>query len=554
MTGASPAPTRQSAAHSVILDLIVQNAALADILVAITAMVERQIAGSRALIVLLDGDGAAIRPGAGPLGRAAYEKALLGPTDDVLGTFAVYVDTPRNPEPDELDLMHDAGQLAAMAVQHDRVRRLLHDTNRTNALTGLANRLVLIEELKRLEGRSARTGDRFAVIQVAVEGMAVINESLGPSVGDAVLRTVADRLTATVAAPGLVTHVWGCDFVVLIEGLAADADARVAAERIRDAIVAPYAIEGMTLELGAMLGVATWGGGIAPPQPFDEPLRAASVALERARQVGTLPIGVYDPGSDPAVEIALLGPALRRGIDQEELTLAYQPVVTLADEQVDHYEALLRWTTALGSVPPDSFVPVAEQTGLVTDLGRYALERALRELAQQRAAGRDVGMSVNLSVRQLSDNGLPDLIADLLERHALPAEAVTMEITEGVMLSSSGRGWEALQRIREVGVRISLDDFGTGFSQIGYLRRFRFDEIKLDRSLIRDMDQDRTARAIILGGAAFARSAELPLVAEGIERRSQADQLRDVGCTHGQGYLFGAPSPTASVAGTPPGS
>jgi EAL domain-containing protein (putative c-di-GMP-specific phosphodiesterase class I) len=245
--------------------------------------------------------------------------------------------------------------------------------------------------------------------------------------------------------------------------------------------------------------------------------------------------------------VSLLAPALRRGLDRDELSLAYQPVVTLVDDRVDHYEALLRWIGPDGPVSPESFVPVAERTGLVGDLGRYALSGALAELSRQRTAGHDVGMSVNLSVRQLADDSLPDDVAGLLAQHGLPARTLTLEVTEGVLLTSSAKGWDTLDRFRQAGVRLSLDDFGTGFSQINYLRRFHFDELKIDRTFVGDMEHNSTARAIIIGAIAFARAAGVTTVAEGIERRAQADQLRDLGCTLGQGYLFGAAAATASA-------
>jgi diguanylate cyclase (GGDEF)-like protein len=597
----TPHGSRRLITHNDILELIVQNASLANILQVVTAMVEREIAGSRASILLLDNDcarvhvgagpslpaefnaaieGAAIGPTVGTCGIAAYEKRVvitpsiaddpawqgwrpvaesaglvacwstpfLGLHDRVLGTFAVYFDEPRRPRPSELALLHDAGYLTAVAVQHDTVRRLLRDTSRTNPLTGLPNRIALTERLAAVEARSIESRTRFAVIQVAIDGISPINESLGPTVGDAVLRTTAERLTALVDGAGMAAHVWGSDFVVLLGDLQGDANAHTVAEQVGATLTEPLEVEGMTLEVGVHIGLATYDGEIAnEPRPLDEPLRTASVALERAKAAGTHQIGIYDPRSDPGADVSLLAPALRRGIDREELTVAYQPVVELTDERVDHYEALLRWTSPHGAVSPESFVPVAEQTGMVNDLGRYALERALAELSHQRASGRDTGISVNLSVRQLSDDGLPDLIAALIAENALPPDRVTMEVTEGVLLTASGKGWEKLGRIKEVGVRVSLDDFGTGFSQISYLRRFRFDEIKLDRTFIRDMDEDTTAYAIIAGAIRFAEAAGLDVVAEGIERRDQADRLRELGCTHGQGYLFGAARSTASA-------
>jgi diguanylate cyclase (GGDEF)-like protein len=589
------APDTQLVTHNHVLDLVVQNTALPEILQLIALMVEREIAGSRASILLLEEDGptvrvrvgagpslpreyhtavegAAIGPGAGTCGTAAYEKRVvitpsiatdprwdawrpaaaaagvaacwstpfIGPNDRVLGTFAVYFDEPRAPQPHELALLHDAGYLAAVAVQHDTVRRHLRDNTRTDPLTGIPNRLVLTETLRKVEATAAETGLRFAVLQISVDGMGPINESLGPGVGDGVLRVVAHRLAGFASGRGLAAHLWGCDFAVVIDRLAADEDGRRLAEQARADLVVPFEVEGMTLAVGVTIGVSSYGGEVLDQErPIDEPLRTANVALERAKGLGD-GIAVYDPQSDPGAQVSVLGPALRRSLEEEELTLAYQPVVALADRSVDHYEALLRWVSPLGVVSPESFVSVAEHTGLVADLGRYALVRALAELGRRRAAGQDIGMAVNLSVRQLTDDALPGLINKLLAEYDLPPERVTMEVTEGVLLTTSGEGWDLLGRIKDTGVRVSLDDFGTGFSQINYLRQFRFDEIKIDQTFVRDMETDTTARAIIVGTVAFAEAAGVVTVAEGVEREEQAVQLLELGCTYAQGYLFGA--------------
>lgn len=601
--GAEPGPDARLVTHAEILDLIARNASLTEILQVVTAMVEREISGSRASILLLDDDGrlhatagpslpaeyhraidnTPIGPNVGTCGTAAFERRVvitpdvsldpswarwlpaaqacgiaacwstpfLGVQDRVLGTVAVYFTEPREPSKADLALLHDAGYLTAVAVQHDAVRTLLRDTSRTNPLTGIANRVVVEEELAAVEAAVAVSGRRFAVIQVAVEGMSPINETLGPTVGDEVLRTVARRLTEEVGDSGLAAHLWGCDFVAVLRDLDDDAQAVTTAEKMAAALAVPFDVDGMSLVIGASLGVAGYGSEVLDqPRPIDEPLRAANVALERAKAAGRHQIGVFDRRSDPGAGVLVLAPELRRGMDQQELTVEYQPIVTLADHHadhhVDHYEALLRWNTPSGAVPPDAFVSVAEQTGLVGDLGRYALTRALAELSRQRAAGNDIGISVNLSVRQLSDGDLPEVIADLIAEHDVPPGKVTMEVTEGVLLTTSAPGWETLARIKETGVRIALDDFGTGFSQLSYLRRYRFDEIKIDRSFVRDIDSELPARAIISGILAFANTAHLTSVAEGIERPEQADLLRDMGCTHGQGFLFGAPKRVAA--------
>ena len=596
-------PERRLLVYSDVLDMIIREAALLDVLNHVAEMVEREMPGARASILLVDEsqqqvlfgagpslpadyneaiDGALIGPEAGTCGRAAYENRVVvtesiaddpawtlwraaaddaglaacwsvpfaGPRGRVLGCMAAYFGEPRTPERAELDLLRDAGYLAALAVQHNEARQLLRDTSRTHPLTGIANRVVFTERLRAVEAEAAETHGRFAVIQLSIEGMGAINESLGPNVGDAVLRQAAGRLADAVEDSGLAAHMWGCDFAVVVDAVDVDEDAVMFAEKLRDILTEPFDVAGVTLVVGATIGLVSYGADVLDlPQPIDEPLRTANVAMQRAKSSGTRQIGVYDPRADPGADVVLLAPALRRGLDQEEFSLAYQPIVELTNERIDHYEALLRWTTPSGSVPPDSFVPVAERTGLVGDLGRYALEHALAELSALRQAGSGAGVSVNLSVRQLSDESLAELIAELLARYDLPAPCVTMEVTEGVMLSATGRGWDALARVRELGVRIALDDFGTGYSQLPYLRRFDFDEIKIDQSFVATMHTDVRSRALIAGTVAFAEVAGMTVVAEGIERREQADEVRALGCTHGQGFLFGAATRTPSANG-----
>lgn len=597
--GHQSAPAHRMVTHNQILDLVVRDAPLSEILLVVASMIEREISNSKASVLLLDEegrlhpaagpslpaefsrsiDGALIGPAVGTCGTAAYEKRLVvtpdlgidpawaqwlpaaeaaglaacwstpffGVGETVLGTFAVYFEEPRAPDEAELTLLHDAGYLVAVAVAHDTARRLLRDTTRTNQVTGIPNRVVVEETLRDYEARLPDSGGYLAVIQIAVEGMGPVNETLGPIAGDEVLRTVARRLTIGMTGLGLAAHLWGCDFVALLSDLADPSRARNIAEDIAKLMAEPMNIDGMSLVVGTTIGVAAFGPEIlSHPRPLDEPLRAAGVALERARASGARKVVVYDPDADPAGGATLLAPALRLSLDADELSVEYQPIVRLTDDRIDHYEALLRWHTPTGTVPPSSFVPIAERTGLVDDLGRFALMRALAELARQQRAGAEIGMSINLSVRQLADDTLPDVLALLLAEHELAPEAVTMEVTEGVLLTSADPGWMALGRIKDTGVRISLDDFGTGFSQLSYLRRYPFDEIKIDRSFVTDLATDMAAYGIICGIAEVARITGMTCVAEGIETQEQADAVRAIGCTHGQGYLFGAARTTAT--------
>jgi diguanylate cyclase (GGDEF)-like protein len=579
-----------------ILRSINQGQPMDQVMGPIAALIEARIAGSVAAVLLLDPDGLGVSVTAAPsvptlfrlaiqrqaigaqlaaAGPAEYERRLVttdirtdpswqqgreaaaaeglvcswtvtfvGANEQVLGYFALYFTSPRTPEPAERQALGDIAQLAAAAVQQTGGRHLLHDRTRSNALTGLPNRAVLLERLRMAQLRVGRSSSFFAVIQVAIEGIAQLNSTLGPAAGDEVLRLAAQRLVNVAGTSATVAHVWGVEFAVLIEDLPDGGAATIVAARLREACREPFDVEGLAVSVGATIGVAAYSSVTATDaMPEEEPLRAATAAKEEARLRGSDRIGVYDPVTGP--DAVTLAPELRRGIDENELSMAYQPIVDLATATTRRYEALMRWTNPRrGIVSPETFVPVAEQTGLVADLGRYALREGLAELARLRESDSSLGISVNVSVRQLADEKLPILLADLLAEHGLPRASVTLEVTEGVLLGSGAAGWRVLAGLREIGARIALDDFGTGFSQLSYLRQFWFDEIKIDRSFVASMMGEVAARAIIVAVIALAEYTGSEVVAEGVEHEDQRAMLLELGCTHGQGYLFGAPGPT----------
>jgi diguanylate cyclase (GGDEF)-like protein len=482
------------------------------------------------------------RPAAADLHlTSSWSMAFTGASNAVLGAFMLYFPAPVDPSPSDLLALGDAAQLAAAATQHLARRQQLRDLSRTDSLTGLPNRVVLLERLRTAQQRLTGPDDYFAVIQLAIDGLAQLNETLGPAAGDEVLRLAARRLVQVAGTSATVAHVWGVEFAVLVEDLTSPGEASEAAAALTDACHEPFDVEGLAVSVGATVGVVVYSHDTAPDVMLtDEPLRAAVAAKDDARERGDGLIEVREPdlGSDPVV----LGPELRRGIDSDELSMVYQPIVELADLRVERYEALLRWRSPRrGAVPPSTFVPVAEQTGLVSDLGRYALREALGELARVRAVDPNVGISVNVSVNQLADAQLPVLLSQLLDEHDLPRGSVTLEVTEGVLLRSGAAGWRVLAGLRDVGARIALDDFGTGFSQLSYLRQFWFDEIKIDRSYVTAMMRDVAARAMIVGVIAVAGYAGSEVVGEGVERPEQRAMLLELGVGLGQGYLFGPP-------------
>jgi diguanylate cyclase (GGDEF)-like protein len=390
--------------------------------------------------------------------------------------------------------------------------------------------------------KAANTRRRYAVIALGLDGVSAVNESFGHAAGDELLRLVAQRLLITAGPSATVARLWGDEFAVLVENLRSIDEATAVADRLRRALGAPFDVDGLDLSASAGLGVAMFG----PDADEFEELRAASAALDRAKKLGRGQIVVHDQRAPGRDDVVTLAPALRHGIEAQEFGLAFQPIVKLESSRVTRYEALLRWTSGEHEgVPPETFVPMAERMGLVGDLGRHALTEALGEL--HRRSGQhgapDIGVSVNVSVHQLSDDSLPATVEEALAKYAIPARCLTLEVTEGVLLRSGGIGWRILSALRDLGTRIAIDDFGTGFGQLSYLRQFGFDEIKIDRSFISDVVDDARARTIVTHIVSLADALNAEVVGEGIERPEQRDVLMRLGCDYGQGYLFGVPGP-----------
>jgi diguanylate cyclase (GGDEF)-like protein len=598
---AAPRPSHETAetsaaarvaAHSEILRLIASHTPLPTTLLTVAELAERELPGARAAILLrtADGehlsaaaapslpaqfvaaiDGERIGPHAGPTGLSAHERRaevstdvttwqaagdaaraggllscwttpFVGARDEVLGVLAVYLTESRVPGPDESSLLREAGHLAAVAVQQDASQRKLRELVRTDPLTNLATREVLTDRLAVARVRAAKSGRYFAVIVLGVDGVSAVNESFGHAAGDELLRLVAQRLLITAGPSATVVRMWGDEFGLLVENVESINEAGVLAARLLRALAAPFDVDGLDLSASAGLGVAMFGGDADE----SDALRAAGAALDRAKTLGRGQVVMHDQSAPGRDDVVALAPALRHGIAAQEFGLAYQPILRLDTERTVRYEALLRWTSGdHEGVPPDTFVPMAERMGLVGDLGRHALMEALGELHRhtQPNAVPDVGVAVNVSAHQLSDDSLPGTVEEALAKYAIPARSLTFEVTEGVLLRSGGIGWRILSALRDIGTRIAIDDFGTGFGQLSYLRQFAFDEIKIDRSFISDIVDDGRARAIVTNILSLSNALDAEVVAEGIERADQRDMLIDLGCDLGQGYLLGAPGP-----------
>lgn len=440
------------------------------------------------------------------------------------------------------------------SVEHQLIHDALHD-----GLTGLPNRSLLLDRLERALVRAGRQDTRkFAVLFIDLDRFKLVNESLGHALGDALLIDVSNRLRRIVAPEDTVARLSGDEFCVLLESVNDLPSASRYAERVLARLARPFTLGGQDIRVTGSIGVV-WPS--AQHVTAEDVLRDADTATWRAKSGGRNRFVVFDASMHArAVEQIRLESGLRRAIEARELTVVYQPIVSLADGSVAGFEALARWPQASGRVvSPVEFIPVAEDTGLIVPLGRFVLETALAQVAEWRerfAAHRDLSVSVNLSVRQVEQDAIGTVVHACLVQANLPGEALTLELTESVLVNDP-RIATTLSELRDLHVRTSIDDFGTGYSSLSVLHRLPFDAIKIDKSFIdglQDGASDPADGAIVRAIVELAHGLGKKVVAEGVETRGQLERLRAMRCTHAQGYLMARPmsadEATRYLAGT----
>ena len=415
-------------------------------------------------------------------------------------------------------------------------------------LTGLANRALLLDRLHHACERHGREGgSRFAVLFVDLDRFKSVNDSLGHAAGDALLRAIAARFSSLVRAGDTVARLAGDEFCLLIEDVADRKAVLDAAQRVQDALRSPFDVGGRELFVSASVGIAVAEGRDVDAEAL---LRDADIAMYRAKHGGSARHAVFDVGMRAeAVQRLELEHELHQALERDEVWLAYQPIVRLDDERVEAFEALLRWRhPSRGTLRPDDFVPLAEKTGLIQALDQLALHGACAQLAAWRAAGAvDARVSVNVSVIQAARGGLDKRVLAALATHGVPPEGLLIELTESALVDEFDAVVGELERLRAVGVRVQIDDFGTGFSALGALGRLPIDLLKIDRSFIADLETSRSQRAIVTAIVALARTLGIEVVAEGVESAAQLAFVRSLGCPMVQGLAFSGPCDAAAL-------
>jgi diguanylate cyclase (GGDEF)-like protein len=408
----------------------------------------------------------------------------------------------------------------------------LHD-----GLTDLPNRTLFNDRLGQALAVARRSGTPLAVLLMDLDSFKEVNDTLGHHSGDALLEDLGRRLETCVRGGDTVARLGGDEFGFLLLDVAAPGAVEVV-DRIRLALAEPFRLHGLTLQVEASIGIALFPDH---GESVDELLRRADVAMYVAKRSGSA-FSFYDSAEDEhtPVRLAMLG-ELRRALDERELVLHYQPEITVGSGDVRRVEALLRWDhPTRGLLLPGDFLAAAERTGLMDALTRYVVDEALRQRREWSLAGHDLDVAVNVSMRNLLDNGLPDDIADLLERKGAPAACLEFEITEHTVVAERFRARAVLERLSELGLRVAIDDFGTSYSSLAYLRRLPLHTIKIDRSFVASMTQDPHDVLIVRSTVDLARSLGLAVVAQGVESEEIYDALTTLGCDAVQGnYVCG---------------
>ena len=414
-------------------------------------------------------------------------------------------------------------------------------------LTGLPNRTHFLEQLRRrLDG--AELGS-IAVLFIDLDNFKVVNDSLGHAVGDELLRGMSERLRSVVRDRDMLGRFGGDEFIVMLDGLQLDLSPADVAERLREAISQPLIVENSELYVSGSIGIAFADrAGVTA----EELLRDADAAMYRAKTRGRDCVEAFAPGAHETSVLALrTSGELRHGLERGEIVPYYQPIVDLATGHLTGFEVLARWRHPdRGLLSPDQFLPMAEETGLIGDVGAAILRASLAQLGLWQAnvpSLADVSIAVNVSVRQLVDARFHDVVAEALAETGVLADSLWLEITETALMSDVKSATIALRNLRSLGLHLSVDDFGTGYSSLTYLKRFPVEAIKVDRAFVKGLGIAAEDTTIVEAVVNLGRSLGLMVVAEGVETPLQLTRLREVGCHRAQGYLFGRPRPAALI-------
>ncbi|MGE4372741.1 MAG: EAL domain-containing protein [Xanthobacter sp.] len=476
-----------------------------------------------------------------PLGfLASWACPIVGRDGHVVGAFVFYFRERRNPYPFLRQIVDACEHLCAVAFEREAGRKEMDRLAQYDPLTSLPNRMHVY---RRIDGYIADAPDEcFVVFVLDLDNFKDLNDTRGHSCGDTLLFQVVRRLEFLTEDHGLVGRIDGDTFMLVRKGCSIQ-EASVVAEALLRDLRKPFHIEGDPFSITASIGVAEYPENGTSSEVL---VKSADLAMHRSKMSGPGAYMFFSPEMNAlAAERLLIGAKLRNVVRQNQLALHYQPQIWTERGELCGVEALLRWTDpGLGSISPEKFIPLAEETGEIVAIGRWCLRQACQQMARWRDSGLIVPtIAVNVSAHEFRLLDLPDYIAGLLKEFGLPPVCLTLEITETAIMGVDAGTYETVSKVRSLGVGLSMDDFGTGYASLASLSRLPVTEIKIDRSFMRDIERDAGTRALTMAVVRIGQSLGLSVVAEGVETEEQADILASLGCETLQGYLFAKPMP-----------
>ena len=429
-------------------------------------------------------------------------------------------------------------------TQRKLFEQKLHHQAYHDALTGIANRRYFTEELDTLlEMQKKRHEFRFAVLLIDLDRFKNVNDSLGHQAGDQLLKMVAEKIKHCLRLNDILARLGGDEFAILLSDISSHDQIAVIAERITRAAASPFMIAGQEVRISASIGVVTQTQAY---DTADNLIRDADLAMYHAKDSGKAQFQFFSSRMhETALTSLAIETELRKAIENRELVLYFQPIINIASNTLEGFEALVRWHHPVrGLVPPDQFIPIAEETGLILPMGDWIIREGCRKLALLKKKIRQkISMNLNVSIKQFLQTDFVDKLRSELSNAGLCPGDIKLEFTESFLMEHTKEAVEKLYALRDLGIRLAIDDFGTGYSSLSYLQQFPIDQIKIDRSFISAMDQKEESREIVKSILALANSLEMSTVAEGVETRSQLDRLSNFSCGSGQGYLIAKPMP-----------
>ena len=482
------------------------------------------------------------------------ESLIVAPVrsaEGVIGALNLYR-TAHEFDDEDLELVKLFANHVAIALENAAINERLISAALTDPLTGLPNRRLFADRIEHALARRERTGFHMAVLFLDLDRFKLVNDGLGHAAGDAVLQAVGERLCSVLRAGDTVARLGGDEFGILLEYVAGQAEAYVTAQRVLAALSDPLDIDGRSVSVRASIGLA-----IDRDDELlnaDELLRDADTAMYRAKANGRGVVAVFEP-SMLAHQLARLemDAELRAAVARGEFFVRYQPIVELASGRITEVEALVRWRhPKRGELDPGDFIDASEESGQIVDIGAWVVNEACRQARRwqlEHKSERNLRVSVNTSAREVIETSFVDGIEAALAESGLPADCLTLEITESMMLGDETVAIAALRRLRSLGVHVVIDDFGTGYSALSYLSQLPVDGLKIDRSFIQGLGVEREKTAIVSATIAFARGLGLAVTAEGIETSEQLRLLIALDCTLGQGFWFARPLDATTMGG-----